>query len=406
MNKIKQRIKYWAQLFLLPVYGISFLTPRNKKIWLFGSSFGNRFADNPRYLYLYASQMKKDDVRAIWITHKREIADFLTEKGLEAYYYKSYRGIFYCLHAGAYIFDNYSKDISFWLSGGAKKINLWHGSGNKKINYDNKFDKLRHPKNAWEKFSNFLITISNEKPSHYVLATSEMMGDIFANAFRVPREHIIVDGYPRNDILFQECEIRPVYTKQEEKMIETIKEYKRNGFYVILYLPTFRNSETKFFDVMDLEKFNEFLVDRKMVFFTKLHPKSKLKQEFSRISWSNIIDVDVAIDTYTILGYADMLTTDYSSIHTDFLMLNRPSVLFTYDLDEYSKDTRDCYFDYDDYMPELRTYTMEEFLQGIDAVRKEDSRLAGRLALREKMFTYTDCKASERICEKIQQIVK
>ena len=406
MNKIKQRIKYWAQLFLLPVYGISFLTPRNKKIWLFGSSFGNRFADNPMYLYLYASQMKKDDVRAIWITHKREIADFLTEKGLEAYYYKSYRGIFYCLHAGAYIFDNNSKDISFWLSGGAKKINLWHGSGNKKINYDNKFDKLRHPKNAWEKFSNFLITISNEKPSHYVLATSEMMGDIFANAFRVPREHIIVDGYPRNDILFQECEIRPVYTKQEEKMIETIKEYKRNGFYVILYLPTFRNSETKFFDVMDLEKFNEFLVDRKMVFFTKLHPKSKLKQEFSRISWSNIIDVDVAIDTYTILGYADMLTTDYSSIHTDFLMLNRPSVLFTYDLDEYSKDTRGCFFDYDDYMPELRTYTMEEFLQGIDAVRKEDSRLAGRLALREKMFTYTDCKASERICEKIQQIVK
>lgn len=405
MNKIKQRIKYWAQLFLLPVYGVSFLTPRNKKIWLFGSSFGNRFADNPRYLYLYASQ-KKDDVRAIWITHKKEIADFLTEKGLEAYYYKSFKGIFYCLHAGAYIFDNYSKDISFWLSGGAKKINLWHGSGNKKINYDNKFDKLRHPKNAWEKFSNFLITISNEKPSHYVLATSEMMGDIFANAFRVPRGHIIVDGYPRNDILFQDCEMTPVYTKQEEKMIETIKEYKKNGFYVLLYLPTFRDSETKFFDVMDLEKFNEFLVDRKMVFFTKLHPKSKLKQEFSRISYSNIIDVDVAIDTYTILGYADMLTTDYSSIHTDFLMLNRPSVLFTYDLEEYSKDTRDCYFDYDEYMPELRTYTMEEFLQGIDAVRKEDSRQAGRLALREKMFKYADCKASERICEKIQQIVK
>lgn len=401
-----KRIKYWLQIFLLPLYGFSFLTIRNKNIWLFGSSFGNRYADNPRYLYRYVAKEQAKHTRAIWISHKPEIVEFLRENGMEAYYYKSLKGIFYCLHAGVYIFDNYSKDISFWLSGGAKKVNLWHGTGNKKINYDNKFDKLRHPKSRWESFQNFLITISNEKPSHYILATSEMMGDIFASAFQVPRDHVLVDGYPRNDVLFEDYPVEPLYTKEEQEQITKIKEQKEEGKYIILYLPTFRDSEKLFFDYMDLEKLNVFLKERNMMFYTKLHPKSKLKEQFEKISYSNIINVSVTIDTYTILGFADMLTTDYSSIHTDFLMLNRPSVLFTYDLEEYSKDTRECYFDYDSYMPELRTFTMEEFLNGIDSVRKQDTCEEGRLALRSKMFSYCDSRSSERLYLKICQIVK
>lgn len=353
---------------------------------------------------MYVSRMKRDEVRGIWISKDREIVSFLNEKGLEAYYYRSFKGVFYCLHAGVYIFDNYSKDISFWLSGGAKKVNLWHGTGNKKIGFDNKFDRLRHPKNGWERFKNCLITMSNEKPSHYVLATSEMMGDIFASAFQVPRDHIIVDGYPRNDVLFQDYEVTQVLTEKEQQIIKEIKRQKDEGKYIILYMPTFRASEEKFFDVMELEKFQAFLKEENIMFYSKLHPKSKLKNRFEQISFSNTINIDTDCDTYTILGLADMLTTDYSSIHTDFLMLNRPSVLFTYDLEDYKKDTRECYFDYDSYMPELRTYTMEEFMEGIKTVREKDCCEDGRLKLRDKMFSYADSKASERLYEKIKQI--
>lgn len=401
-----KRIKYWMQLFLLPIYGFSFLTVRKKNIWLFGSSFGNRFADNPRYLYMYVASQQSKETKAVWISHKKEIVSFLRENGMTAYYYKSLKGIFYCLHAGVYIYDNYSKDISFWLSGGAKKVNLWHGSGNKKINYDNKFDTLRHPKNKWEQFKNFLITISNEKPSHYVLATSKIMRDIFATAFRVPREHVLVDGYPRNDVLFSDYEVKQVLTEQEQNQIAQMKEMKAQGKYIIVYLPTFRESEKLFFEVMDLDLFNQFLVEQNIVFYTKLHPKSKLIDKFEKMQFSNIKNVEVSIDTYTILGYADMLTTDYSSIHTDFLLLNRPSVLFTYDLEEYTKDTRECYFDYDSYMPELRTYTMEEFMKGIQSVKENDGYEAGRIALREKMFLHVDSKASQRLYIKIKQIAR
>ena len=64
-KQIKEGIKYWSQLLILPIYVLSFLVPRNKRIWLFGSTFGRRFADNPRYFYLYLCQHPEESIRPI-----------------------------------------------------------------------------------------------------------------------------------------------------------------------------------------------------------------------------------------------------------------------------------------------------------------------------------------------------
>ena len=137
MSSVKLGLSYWMQLFLIPIYFLSFLIPRNPKLWLFGSTFGNRFADNPKYFYLYCNQFHKDrkngGIRAVWITKQKEIVKLLRKNGYEVYYRYSLKGIWCCLRGKVYIFDNYSKDISFWLSGGAVKINLWHGIPLKKI---------------------------------------------------------------------------------------------------------------------------------------------------------------------------------------------------------------------------------------------------------------------------------
>ena len=80
--KIADWLKYWGQLLLLPVYWMSFLVPRDRKLWLFGSTFGRRFADNPKYLYLYVSQHKKElGVRPVWISHDKSIVSMLSKKG-------------------------------------------------------------------------------------------------------------------------------------------------------------------------------------------------------------------------------------------------------------------------------------------------------------------------------------
>ncbi len=403
--KILEAIKYWSQVFLLPIYWLSFCVPRDKKIWLFGSTFGKRFADNSRYFYLYTCQFKKQETRAIWITHDYKIVELLKDQGYEAYHYKSLKGIYFCLRGYVYIFDNYSKDISFWLSGGAVKINLWHGSGNKKTNYDNKFDQVRHPKNNWERFKTALRRMSDEKPYHYTLATSPMMSKIFVSAFNTDMSHIIQEGYPRNDVLFQ-GDLNNIYTKIEQMVLREMNQKKSEGSKLVLYMPTFRDSESLFFDVMDLSQFNQYLERRNLFFFTKLHPKSKLKEKFYQVEYSRIRNIDADVDPYTILILADLLVTDYSSIYSDYLMLNRPSVLFPYDFVEYSKDTRECYFEYDDYMPEIKAYNMSQLMDYMDKVLENDTYEMGRLNLRDRIFATADGNSSARLYVKICDILK
>lgn len=417
MKRIINGCKYWGQLLLLPIYWLSFLMPRDKHIWLFGSTFGRRFADNPRYLYLYVSRMaEREDtaevlrmadgrpIRPVWISHSREIVRFLQEKGYEAYYYHSLRGIWYALRGKVYLFDNYSKDINFWQSGGAIKVNLWHGVGNKRINYDNAFDLVRHPKNLRERWKYFPRRLSDEKPGHYVLATSERMGDIFAGAFQVPRDHVLECGYPRNDILYTEDTEQWLFTEEEKELLQLLHRKHREGNRIVGYMPTFRASESKFWDIMDLEAFNTFLQANRLFFVCKLHPKSKLKDAFERLVYSNIHIVHAEVDVNSFLNRIELLVADYSSVYSDFMLLNRPAVAFWYDKEEYLRDTRGTYFAFEEYMPERQAYSMAELEAVMLEILKEDVMQEQRKGSCKKLFSQLDGQSCVRLVESIRQL--
>lgn len=427
MKKILEGIKYWGQLLLLPVYWFSFLFPRDKRIWLFGSTFGRRFADNPRYFYLYVSQMVKKaesgdyadtpgkegecmidgkPLRPIWISHNKEIIEFLNENGYEAYYNHSLKGIWYCLRGKVYCFDNYSKDISFWLSGGALKFNMWHGIPLKKIQADNVFDKVRHPKNAWEKFKSFPRRLSDEKPSHYVLTTSDFMRPIFESAFQTKKVSTV--GYPRIDGFAFE-EIQNIYTDVEQRVLDKIQTLLKQDSCskMIYYMPTFRDSEKEFFDVVDLEKLNQFLEENHYIFCTKLHPKSKLREQFQSIESKNIVIIDADTDPYVFIPVSDVLVTDYSSIYFDYLFAGKPIVFFDYDLEHYLKDSREMYFDYKEYTPGMKATNQMEFEQALQAVLNgEDVYGSQREKLQKKIYDTTEKSICGELVKEIQGIIQ
>ncbi|WP_455714576.1 CDP-glycerol glycerophosphotransferase family protein, partial [Anaerosporobacter sp.] len=346
MKKISEHFKYWGQLFLIPIYMLSFLMPRDKKIWVLGSTFGKRFADNPRYFYLYLHQFQSDKVKAIWISKNKDVVDLLNANGYTAYYFKSLNGIWYALRAKVYLYDNYSKDINFWLSGGAVKVNMWHGIPLKKIQMDNTFDKVRHPDNKWLKIKNFPRRMSDEKPSHYVLTTSEYLTKIFKSAFNT--NHVLVSGYPRNDVLCSKL-IDNVLLPEERKSLELIQISKCKT--ILLYMPTFRDSEELFFEIIKEDDLKEYLKSNNILLCVKLHPKSKIYKDFCKLSGENIQIINPSIDPYILLHLADALITDYSSIYFDYLLLDRPIIFFNYDMQEYLSNTRELYFDYDKFTP-------------------------------------------------------
>lgn len=375
MYKVTEAFKYWSQLLLLPLYWLSFFFPRNKRIWLFGSTFGRRFADNPKYLYLYMSQHSdKLKIRPVWISHDKKIVNFLNKNGYEAYYYHSLKGILLALRGKVYLFDNYSKDINFWQSGGALKINMWHGIPLKKIQADNVFDKFRHPKNKWEKFKNFPRNLSDEKPDHYILATSKFLRPIFASAFNT--DNVLISGYPRNDVLIEYNKahktLKNLLTLEEKRVLYKIKQFLQAGCdnKMALYMPTFRESELEFFDIVDVYSFQKFLADNHILFCVKLHPKSKLRQHFAQIQTDNILVIDADYDPYVFLGLSDMLITDYSSIYFDYLLLDKPIIFFNYDLEEYLSNSREMYFDYDEFTPGEKVSDQNELEQAICRVSR------------------------------------
>ncbi len=383
----------------MPIYGLSYLFPRNKEIWVFGSTFGRRFADSPKYLYLYINHNKTDTVRPIWISKKKELVSFLQKNRLEAYYLYSLKGIWYSLRAKVYLYDNYSKDICYTLSGGAKKINLWHGIPLKKIQKDNRFDRFRNPKNFRAKLYGIPRRISDEKPSDYVLSTSAYLAPIFSSAFHTKR--VLISGYPRNDCMVDN-NIKVVSTKQERVTLDCIERWKVDKK-IALYMPTFRDSEQMFFEVMNVKQFQLFLAREKIVFIVKLHPKSKLNHEFSKLQGENIYIMDQEEDPYPLLIHMDFLVTDYSSIYFDFLLTGKPIIFFPYDLSEYLKASREMYFDYHEFTPGRKVYNGDEMEK---ALLEEDCYIEDRCRIRDKVFNLDRCNTgSESLFREINKLL-
>lgn len=414
MGKWTEWIRYWGQLALMPLYWCGRLFPRKKSIWLFGSTFGRRFADNPRYFYWYCTKYgEKLNIRPIWISHNDEIVEYLRSKSCEAYQYHSLKGIFYALAGKVYLYDNYSKDINFWQSAGGLKVNMWHGIPLKKIQADNKHDRFRHPKNLWEQWKNLPRNLSDEKPSDYVLTTSGELEPLFSSAFRT--KHVFTCGYPRTDYLISDEIDNLLLPKEQQEMDAVVRfqeKYGRGCVKVIYYMPTFRDSETRFFDVMDMERFQEYLAEENMLFCVKLHPKSKLRREFDMLAkkgFENVLVVDADSDPYVLLKITDVLVTDYSSVYFDFLLLDRPIVFFDYDREEYISQSRELYFDYEKMTPGEKAETTEGLVEALRAAVHPSEEYNRKYAeqrqrVREKVFDTPEEMASPKLVEEIKKV--
>ena len=97
------------QLFLkYLLLGLSFLVPRNNKIWCFGS----RFNGNTKYLSIYLNEVHTNK-RIIWIVEDDEF-EHLKSLGFETYKRWSIKGVWFCLIAGAYFYTSYPANVNLY----------------------------------------------------------------------------------------------------------------------------------------------------------------------------------------------------------------------------------------------------------------------------------------------------
>lgn len=328
MLKVKYVKKLTTETLGLPIYLLSTLSVRSKKVMVFGEWHGRNYCDNSKYFFEFVSNNHKDQ-KAIWITKDKAIENMVVEKGYKCAYAYSLKGFYYCFKAKYAFVTHDSADINQYLLGNCKLVNLTHGTPLKKIGRDANYARLGAITNIFDKYISGLIP-SNKKVD-FLFCADKLAAERFKTAYKYPVK-ILPFGYPRWEGL------------QSESSLNTTG-YKK----VISYLPTLRFSNHVQLDPLSFYGFNDFcnfLETNNYLLIIRPHPSMHFVNE--KVLSKNVLFVrsSEVQDVNEILGITDLLISDYSSVIYDFEQTGRPIILLAPDADRYINDDVGVYGNY------------------------------------------------------------
>lgn len=327
---------------------------------------------NNKYLYLHCI---RNNIPAVMVTDNIEQLQELHLHNLPCADLTTPEGERLIAEAKTLIFDqgNYTY---FYISPNQTTVQLWHGVGLKKM--------APHTHITYD----------------YFVSTSRWTNETnFQHIFRA--KHFVDCGYPRNDFLLKSDETKleligcdiALYTLVKSKIFSR----------TIVYMPTTReylfgmgDQDKRSLFPLDLSRFNHYLQQTDTLLIIKLHP---FVMEFfgyvpENSNFSNIRFHTPQGDIYPILKHTDVLISDYSSIVYDFLLLNRPIILFDYDREEYEKNMGGFLFDYEEYTPGKSVKTQNDLIQVLSSNISNEAKYE---RLRHIFFNLNTNKSSKQL---------
>ncbi|HEY0543501.1 MAG TPA: bifunctional glycosyltransferase family 2 protein/CDP-glycerol:glycerophosphate glycerophosphotransferase [Actinoallomurus sp.] len=298
--------------------------PIRRDTIVFESHLGKQYSDNPKYIY---EELRKSGAHhtAIW-SYAKTPAGFpkdakLVRRGSWQYYL--------ALARAGYWVDNQGFPRDAVKRPQTIYVQTWHGSAYKRMGFDEPQVK-RSTRAQQDRFQR-----SVDRYDAFVIR-SEHDARTLAKGLGV-RAELIRSGYPRNDPLVNGGDT----TELAEKLRLTGDDRK-----VVLYAPTFRagpgGKALKRFEMpFDLEEFAEELGETHVLLMRPHYLNAAVVPP----SLHGVVrDVTAVHDVTSLLLLADALVTDYSSLMFDYALLDRPTILFAPDLQEYAR-SRGTYFD-------------------------------------------------------------
>lgn len=230
------------------------------------------------------------------------------------------------LKSDVVVLDTYNIPVSMLPRiGRTKVIQMWHAlSAVKKFGWQT----VGSEDGASERTATLMRM---HKGYDYVLAPSDATADIFAEAFRTERSKIIKLGLPRIDYINSAVRGNARF-KTFGAMYALYPELaKSNEKKIVLYAPTFRRDE-----MPDIKGLATALDPQKYVLIVSLHPLYRTEEELPQAD--NII-YEENISSFDLLGVADIIISDYSSMVVESTLADKPLYLYTYDIDQYRETT-------------------------------------------------------------------
>lgn len=238
-------------------------------------------------------------------------------------------------------------------------VNLWHGDGPKDLG----------------------VAAARVPGSSVVVAGTRLWGRYKSGYFGVPESDVLVVGNPRNDLLGQ--------PPPDDRLARLGLDPTRP---IVIWMPTFREwsgsgsawSDTRrLSEVFDLAELAALFRDLRarigMQVIVKPHPADS--ERFGSAGLELVTDADLAaagVGLYELLGRADALITDYSSVWVDYLVTGRPVAMLCPDLAAYEAGRGFNVDDLERYLPsrvmsttaELGTFLKSTPIGGPEAERK------------------------------------
>ena len=331
---MKKYVKKILKNIIILIYKFGYrIIPINPKTIVFESSVGRNYTGNPKAIYEEMIRQKLDlSYQCIWIVEN--INEVIPGKCKKIKRLRL-RYLFYMIRAKYWVMD--SRQPSFLKKKkGNIYIQTWHGTPLKKLGLDMEFVNMSGYNNIEEYRRIFK---ENSSRWDYLISQNSYSSNIFRHAFNFNKD-ILEIGYPRNDVLFN-------------YRIDELSELKRSlginkDKKVILYAPTWRDNKYnddgryKFILPINLEDFIQRFSEE-YVLILKPHYLVADKIDCSKYE-NNIKVCGIEYDIQKLYLISDILITDYSSVMFDYCLLKKPILFFMYDLEEYTNEIREFYF--------------------------------------------------------------
>jgi CDP-glycerol glycerophosphotransferase (TagB/SpsB family)/glycosyltransferase involved in cell wall biosynthesis len=295
-------------------------------------------------------------------------------------------GYIAALARSQYLITNATFPPEFHKRPGQTVVNTWHGTPLKRMGYD-------MPDGAYEAAN----TLRNFLSSDVLLSQNAHMTRMYREAYRLDGVfggRILELGYPRTDRQHLDAAARA----------DAIRMLRRSGIdlgerRLVVYAPTwkgasFSNPRDDADELLDaVAQLQRRLGDGYLVVL-KAH--QAVHEAVAGHAGGGAL-VSNEMPTNLVLGLADTLVTDYSSIFIDFLATGRRIVFFTPDAADYSRD-RGTYFSPDELPGEVvgTVYALAAAILAPHGAREE---LAARW--RDGFTAQDDGHASERVIDAV-----
>ena len=382
---------------------LSYFTPKNKRLLVFGCGNKNEFQGHPKYLMLYLKNVSNvHNHQYCWVTESVLLQQELEEKGIPVVLKYSVKGFFTLLRAQWFFHEKSSKDVYYLHSiiGRFNFFQTWHGTPLKKIGLDKILDQQKGF--FYTVYTNpFLFRISkffgmwSMFKYEAILAPSEEVQQVLVKCFGNNR--VLNLGYPRNDVFFDK---RLLYR-------DLAAEFQFDKYAsVIVYAPTFRDNLDSVAPLTTAEwdQLNDLLVTKNEVLVVKKHPWEKVLQV--PVGLTNVVDLSAKVnDIQELLVHTDVLITDYSSVFFDFMISKKPILFYAYDLEAYKQNCRDMYYAYETVVPGPIAMSGKELIEMLSDVNGwflENNNQEKYAAINEKFNKMNDGVAAKRVLDYVK----